>query len=425
MLDLRLEQIEFSNGNRFWLLVKPDGIPDFDSARFLASKYQEGKASNTLRNIANAIRIVKRFEEQQPISIRERLVEGRILSRSETAKLVSACGKPLGERRLSKVAELKKSSRSNRQGANKANTQRIRAMYAKEYIEFLVDTVKEPLRYDNPKRLALEAAFNKFEDVLDGLVPKKESTPFDPERPLTQESVEKIKDLTAKDQDELAAILYKQKGTRRRNLLIVEILLDTGCRASELARMLIEDIDEKALSIWIRRHREKSRSDTRQNRPGFKTRERKIRITEDLMQRIKSYISDRKGGRPRSAKHEYVFCANGREARQISLSSIYKIVRALEVVFGSRWTNRISPHVLRHTFFDIWFREANDKYDFRNNPDLFEQVVTAAEFTGGWAPDSKMIHHYKQRFVFEQASEITLGTQRRMYSGAGKGDKNS
>lgn len=255
MLDLKLEQIEFSNGNRFWLLVKPDGMPDFDSARFLASKYQEGKASNTLRNIANAIRIVKRFEEQQPISIRERLEEGRVLSRSETAKLVSACGKPIGERRSGKVAALKKSSRSNRQGANKANTQRIRAMYANEYIEFLVDAVKEPLKYDNPKRLALDAAFKKFKDVLAGLVPKKESIPFDPERPLTQESVEKIKALTAKDQDDLAAILYKQKGTRRRNLLIVEILLDSGCRASELARMRIEDIDEKSLSIRIRRHR--------------------------------------------------------------------------------------------------------------------------------------------------------------------------
>lgn len=423
MIGLKLEQIEFANGNRFWLLVDSEGIPDFDSARFLASKYQGGRASNTLRNIANALRIVKRFEEDQLIYIKDRLCEERILSRSETAKLVSACRVPLGKRRLSKVVEIKKSNNSKRGPDNKANTQRIRAIYAREYIEFLVESFIEPLRYDNPKRLALEAASKKFKDMVDELVPKKESPPFDPERPLSQESAAKIKSLTSDEQGELAAILYKQVGTRRRNLLMVEILQGTGCRASELARLRIEDIDEKSQSIFIKRHREKSRGDTRQNRPGFKTRERVIRINADLMQRIMKFITDRKGGRPRNAKHDYVFCANGRDARQISLSSIYRVVRRLEMVFGSNWAKRISPHVLRHTFFDLWFREANEKYDFRNNPDLFDQVVTAAEFTGGWMPDSKMIHHYKQRFVFEQASEITLGTQSRMYSGT-KAEKN-
>lgn len=419
MPDLIARQIQFSNGDRFWLLVEPDGMPDFDSAVFLASKYQEGKAPNTLRNVANAVRVVKRFEAKRQIDIKARLKEGRILTRNETARLVADCGRPLGyaqkkQRGGKNVVPFKKGSVLSNEPSLDPDTQRIRAFYAAKFITSIVDAETESLRYDDNRRQSLRAELERFKKMMDELVPKQEGADFDPERPLTQESVNKIRALTSGAQSELASMLFKQAVTRKRNLLIIELFLATGARCSELARLRVEDIDQNSSMIWLRKNKDKNRADKRKNAPGFKTRERMVQIESALMRRLIEYISARQGGRPRKAKHGYVFCSNGCAGSALSLSSYYRIVRTLEMAFGTGWRKRISPHTLRHTFFDIWFREANERYDFKNNPNLFDQVVAAAEFVGGWRPDSKMINHYKQRFVFEQANEVTLRTQKRM-----------
>lgn len=418
MPDLISRQIEFSNGDRFWLLVAPDGVPDFDSARFLVSQYQDGKAPNTLRNVANAVRVVKRFLVMRQIDLKERLREGRILTRNETARLVADCGRPVGSTQrttgLRKVVPLKKRRAYTDEPSLDPNTQRIRAFYAAKFITFLVDEEAEPLGYDNKRGKSLKAELKRFNQMINELTPKQEGPDFDPERSLTQDAVEKIMALSSEEQSELAASLFRQPATRKRNLIIVELFLATGARSSEIARLRLEDIEQSSLMIKFQKHKAESRDDKRANRPGFKTRERPIRVNVDLMRRLVDYVSAREGGRPRKAKHRYIFCSNGRSARAISLASIYRIIKTLEKAFGVGWRKRITPHVLRHTFFDMWFREADDRYDFRGNPQLFDQVVAAAELTGGWRPDSKMINHYKQRFVFEQASEVTLSTQKRM-----------
>ena len=418
MTVLKSRQIELKNGDRFWLPVGPDGVPDFDSARFMASQYQAGKAENTLKNIADAVRVAKRFLAKRRIDIKERLVEGRILTRNEIAKLIADCGRPLGAKKTAKssrkVVPFKKKLKYGDDPSLVPNSQRIRTFYSASFFTFLVNEVTEKLRHDDSRKLSLEAALKNFQDIINELIPDQEGPDFDPERPLTEEAVRKVKALATGEQAELAALLFKQPKTRKRNLVMIETLVDTGVRSSELAGLLISDVVQETSTIWFRKHKAESRKDRRRNRPGFKTRGRPIKVNADLMRRLEDYINAREGGRPRNAKHRFVFCANGSSARALSLSSIYRIVRTLEKAFGAGWRKRITPHVLRHTFFDIWFREANDKYDFRNNPNLFDQVVASAEMTGGWRPDSNMINHYKQRYVFEQASEVTLRTQKRM-----------
>lgn len=418
-----LKQLALTNGDRIWLLVGGDGVPDFESTVFLGNLYQERNAANTLRNIANAVRVVKLFEKKYGICIARNIEEGHILSRYQTERLIAECGRSFAAQDEAKSKEKGRVVPISKHGAKEIrqhvvpNTHQIRAYYVACYVKFLVDSEIERTRCQKETTTELQLALARFQEFVSKLSPRRQSLNFDPERPLTPEDAQKILQLRNTEQRELASLLYKQEATRKRNLLIVEVLISTGVRVSEVAGLCTRDVDEDSQILWFRSDKKKQRLDTRQTRPGFKTRGRPIKVNADLIHRLCDYITARKGGRPRIADHPMIFCATGDKAAALSPSSYYRIVCTLKRAFGENWNRRISPHVLRHTFFDMWFREANRKYDFKNHPDLFDQVVAAAELTGGWQPDSKMINHYRQRYVFEQANEVTLRTQRRMMRG--------
>lgn len=421
MSELRLKQYEIANGDRLWTIVDGDGMPDFDATNFINSKYLLHKASNTLRNIAFAIRQFRLYEIEERISLRKRLHEARILNTQEIQRLIGYCGKRRNvngsEEKKSKIVPLKGRKAKPNKKYNNPSTHHQRALYVGEFINFIVDDVVDGPYLTIQERTLLRREQLIFREKYKKLTPVKVGRVFDPERSLKEEEAKSILELTQGKSEELADSIFKHQSTRRRNFLIIEIFLATGVRASEVAGLMISDVDVEKSSILFRRNSKEKRNDVRKNRPGFKTRERAIVISQDLMSRLDGYITSRKNGRPRQAKHNYVFCAEGPEARALSLSAVYKIVTALKQVFGDGWERVVTPHVLRHTFFDIWFREANRKYDFKNKPELFDQVVSMAEMTGGWRPDSIMVAYYKQRFVFEQASEVTLATQRRMLNG--------
>jgi len=414
MPNLKLEQVEVAVGERMWIVLKEDGIPDFMATTYLVSRYQSGSKLNTLKNIATAIRIVRLFERKMNISIVDRIKSGRILTLGEINELIGLCGKKINPGKIvGNVIDINIAKNNKvKVGMNRRNTQVLRVYYAGEFIKYLIDEILDWPYFTVEKKLLLEKAKERFIKRYDKQTPSKIETPFNPEKSLTEDAVHEIKGLFDGVNNELAETLFKRKSTRKRNYLIIDLFLATGIRESELARLLTRDVKEEDLLINVVENKEISKSDPRRILPGFKTNERPIKINEDLMQRIVSYMTARKGGRPKKVKHQYLFCASGPKGSPLSLASIYSIVKKLEQIFGKG--NKISPHVLRHTFFDIWFREADAKYDFKNNPHLFEKVISSAELTGGWQPDSKMIAYYKQRYIFEQASEITLGTQRRM-----------
>lgn len=412
---------EWTNGDRLWTLVDEQGMPDFDVTNFLTSKYLQGLKSNTLKNIAIALGQCRYFEKKEGISIRARLREARILNVQETLQLIGYCGKNRDKKlknvRVDKVVPIGRKNNILPEKFNAESTHSQRAYYVGEFLSILIND-----EVTGPYLTTLERDFLRREQVIfDKLfkkyTPKKPGRAFDPERSLKQEEASAILEITQGEQDELARLLFKHDKSRIRNLLIIEILLFTGIRVSELAGLMIKDVLEESDELLIRENKEEKKKDVRTVRPGFKTRARPIKIEADLMRRLSKYLNSRKDGRPMKAKHKYVFCAEGPEARAISMSALYRIVAKLRIVFGEDWQRKLSPHILRHTFFNEWFRRANEMYDFKNNPHLFDQVVTAARLTGGWCPNSEMINYYKQRFVYEQASEVTLGTQKRMVRG--------
>lgn len=114
---------------------------------------------------------------------------------------------------------------------------------------------------------------------------------------------------------------YQESG---RTGLMMQTLLETGCRVSEFIEIRIEDVSFSERLITI------------QNGKGSKRRE--IPIRKDLAQQLKIHIENRKAGvlfKSRQKPHKYT--------RQ----RIGQIVR--EIARNAGINKRIYPHLLRHT----------------------------------------------------------------------------
>lgn len=117
-----------------------------------------------------------------------------------------------------------------------------------------------------------------------------------------------------------------------RNLLLIDMLYQTGMRRAEISQLQLKDIDLQQLQIRIF---------------GKRRKERIMPIGAKLAAQIRSYLSLR----DQSLGHSpYLFIKKGRdgEIHPLSEANIYNIVRRK---MGDVSTlKKHSPHVLRHTF---------------------------------------------------------------------------
>ncbi|MFC1634550.1 tyrosine-type recombinase/integrase [Planctomycetota bacterium] len=138
------------------------------------------------------------------------------------------------------------------------------------------------------------------------------------------------------------ADLARQRGSERAIIdeLIVEILANTGLRASELCQLNIEDlpVSHSKDSIWIR--------------DGKGNVTRTIDIPESLVKRlerfIKLYRKDAKSDEP------LLISTKG---KRVIYRSIYEKIKKLGKKSG---IGKIHPHVLRHTYLTRLYNVEND-----------------------------------------------------------------
>ncbi|MFC1636978.1 tyrosine-type recombinase/integrase [Planctomycetota bacterium] len=143
-----------------------------------------------------------------------------------------------------------------------------------------------------------------------------------------------------KDQADLA----RQRGSQRAIIdeLIVEILANTGLRASELCNLNIEDlpVSHSKDSVWVR------------DGKGKVT--RTIEIPESLVKRLERFI---KLYRKNSKPDEPLLIST--KGKRVIYRSIYEKIRKLGKKSG---IGKIHPHVLRHTYLS---RLYNTEHDLR------------------------------------------------------------
>ena len=124
--------------------------------------------------------------------------------------------------------------------------------------------------------------------------------------------------------DKVFEIFNNNSGKLDRDFLIIEILYSTGIRRDELINLKFEDIYFEQGLIKVL---------------GKRNKERLVPVLPNLLSKIKNYSSN-------NSINNYLF--KSKNGKKISPSTIYRIVKKYFRQISSK--NKISPHVLRHSF---------------------------------------------------------------------------
>ena len=127
-----------------------------------------------------------------------------------------------------------------------------------------------------------------------------------------------------REMDKVFEIFNNNSGKLDRDFLIIEILYSTGVRRDELINLKFEDIYFEQGLIKVL---------------GKRNKERLVPVLPNLLSKIKKYSSN-------NSINSYLF--KSKNGKKISPSTIYRIVKKYFRQISSK--NKISPHVLRHSF---------------------------------------------------------------------------
>jgi len=127
-----------------------------------------------------------------------------------------------------------------------------------------------------------------------------------------------------KEMDKVFEIFNNNSDKLDRDFLIIEILYSTGIRRDELINLKFEDIYFEQGLIKVL---------------GKRNKERLVPVLPNLLSKIKKYSSN-------NSINSYLF--KSKNCKKISPSTIYRIVKKYFRQISSK--NKISPHVLRHSF---------------------------------------------------------------------------
>lgn len=429
--ELEIRNRILSTGERFPFVVSvKTGLPDFDVTLHLLTQLRSRSlAASTLTGAARAIIFGSQVLELIGVDLDKRVSEDRILALGEIDLLMTRFtwkqerlkaqlkekGRQLNEapqgKRSAKILELE-AARHARPKKNDVpfvvdDTTKIRLLYFRNFVEWKVQGKLSSLSSTSSNQANLRHSLEFFVTSINARMAKSPARcDLDLPEGLSDPEVKKTHEVTALDSPENP---WKSKSVQIRNRLIFQVLLNLGLRKGELLGLKVDDINFRANELTIHR-RADDPADPRSVQPNAKTNARVLPIDPELARGLHGYLVKHRDLIGRARFHPFLFVANGSGA-PLSISAVDRVFR--DIKNSSPTFDRLSPHILRHTWNDK-FSEVMDAANIDENKES-----EARAYAMGWKSGSDTAKTYTRRHIRKRALDASLKLQEK-YAKASK-----
>lgn len=401
------QRIKFRNGERHSLLQRVDGLPVHEVTLYLGKYRNKGRAASTIHSVCEHLELLYRELHAAGVNLLERLQMGQFLTAPELDRLVSAARYRLKdlEKELSnakeKVIDIRRIGIRRKQKLDErqpvvVQTYASRLRYMADYLGFISGYVAATL--SRGERRDLDA------DTARALKAFREHIPSVPNRAKLGARM----GLSIEEQNRVLTVVHpdspdnpwKRGFVRRRNWLIVVILLATGMRRGELLGLQIGDIHQSQPKLNLLRRADVV-EDRRTRQPNTKTYDRTVELTPSVMRALQAYLKERRGIKVARSIPQVIVSEQG---DALSMQSVDKLFKDLRTVIPGLPVI-LTSHVMRHT----WNERFSEQADAMNLSEVAEQRARNSQ--QGWSDNSNTAITYTRRHTAKKGRELSLKLQ--------------
>lgn len=404
------QRIKFRNGDRHSLLQRVDGLPVHEVTLYLGKYRDKGRAANTIHFVCCCLALLYRELHAARVDLLERLSKGQFLTSLELERLVSAARYRSEDLRdeladgKSNVIDIRRIGirRSQKQVEHRpvdVQTYASRLRYIADFLSYISGYVAETLSREERRDL--------IADAKTGLTAFREHIPEVSHRAKLGTRV----GLSIEEQDRVLAAVHPDSPdnpwvrgfVRRRNWLIVVLLLASGMRRGELLGLQIGDIHPSQPKLNILR-RADAAEDARTQQPNTKTHDRTLELSPSVMKALQTYLKERRDIKAARSIPQVFVSEDGKALSMQSVDKLFKELR--DAVPGLPVT--LTAHVLRHT----WNERFSEQAEAMRLPDVAEQRARNSQ--QGWSDNSNTSVLYTRRHTEKKGRELALAIQEKL-----------
>lgn len=391
-MDISVSELRMLDGTRRGC-ISENGLLMYYPNLFITSKMRQ-KSKNTHISFLHNLKTLFQWLSYERIDLEARFARNEHLSELETNRLVNFCAWNAETHRKLLSSSVILHSKAYRQVSRAAYHQRVTTI--RNYLEWLssqLATDRNRLKEENERVKATmrslmprlkEYAKNDIIKVTDGQIEiiTEKLMPGHPENPWTSESLQ------------------------YRNLLIFNILLESGIRRGELLGLYVSDLKENTISI-VRRHN--NPLDIRTQQPNAKTGERVIPIPQELTAVAYEYVVNFRGAHRKAKKHPYLLVGHkgsGGAGEALSISAIDYVFRTARKAFPE--LKDLSAHSLRHHMNYRISKLLDEKYEHLSPEDRAIKDQEMRSYLMGWSPYGTQQARYNKRYNVEEAGKAMV-----------------
>jgi site-specific recombinase XerD len=225
---------------------------------------------------------------------------------------------------------------------------------------------------------------------------------------------EEIKGLANQDRARLLEVMHPEssespfanKSLRLRNYVILLLGLELGLRRSEMLLIKLNDIHWHSGKLSVV-NLEDEKIDPRSLAPQFKTHERMLQMSDDLIWALQEYVDTHRvmtKGPSEAKKYPFLLVSHRRnEGKPLSIKALDGIFPRVGKVAPE--LAHIHPHILRHDAVYTMLESMREELEKLTPEDRTTQVQKTLTWMFGWSPESNMPSLYGAKFWKEEADK--------------------